>query len=339
MLVVGFSSCLSAQNQVLRLMTYNVENLFDTCRDERIADEEFLPGSERQWTSLRYWKKVGQISRVIAAAGGLTPIDIVVLCEVENDSVLRDLTERTRLNRFGYRFLSTSSHDLRGLDVALLYQPLRFKILSCISLPVPFRQDKERPTRDVLYVTGRTFSGDTLDIFACHFPSRRGGANSTSAYRERAANVVRHAADSVLRLRVNPSVVIMGDFNDEPRERSFVRGMKAVGVSKLSEKPSARYVILSDTLTAYDGQIQGTYRFKGRWNRLDHVVVNREMIGRSSGLRYAKGGCRILAFPFLLEKTSGDNPVLQLNRTYLGSYYHGGTSDHLPLILELVIDL
>mgnify|MGYP006378699983 FL=1 len=69
------------------------------------------------------------------------------------------------------------------------------------------------------------------------------------------------------------------------------------------------------------------------------MVVNREMIGRNSGLRYAKDGCRIFAFPFLLEKTSGDNPVLQLNRTYLGSYYHGGTGDHLPLILELVIDL
>lgn len=108
--------------QTFRVMTYNVENLFDTLHDAGFNDEEFLPGSNRRWNSPRYWGKQQKLARTIAAAGGAVPVDLVALCEVENDTVVNHLCRRTILRRLDYAYLVTQSKDARGIDVALLYQ-------------------------------------------------------------------------------------------------------------------------------------------------------------------------------------------------------------------------
>jgi hypothetical protein len=92
----------------LRVMTWNVENLFDTVHDQGFQDEEFLPQSERRWTSHRYWQKLTNVSKVIAAVAedGQVP-DLVGLCEVENDSVLHTLTTRSVLRQLGYHYVMT----------------------------------------------------------------------------------------------------------------------------------------------------------------------------------------------------------------------------------------
>ena len=74
------------------VMSYNVENLFD-CQDDSLKkDEEFLPNATRRWNYFKYKKKLDNIARVIVAVGGWTPPALVALCEVENDTVLTDLT-------------------------------------------------------------------------------------------------------------------------------------------------------------------------------------------------------------------------------------------------------
>ena len=207
----------------LRILTWNVENLFDTLHDEGCHDEEFLPISERKWTSPRYWRKQGAIARTLVAAAELQPIDLIGLCEVENDSVIHHLCRRTRLARLGYEYLISHSRDKRGVDVALLYQPVTMSLITHQSLRVPFDSLRERPTRDILHATFRAPRGDTIDVFIAHFPSRLGGAAHSSPYRERAANLIAHTADSLLRLRIRPHLIAMGDFNDEPSDPSIAR--------------------------------------------------------------------------------------------------------------------
>ena len=68
-----------------RAMEWNVENLYDTLHDEGFADEEFLPTAERRWNTPRYLHKQASLAKTILAAGGLQPVDLVALCEVEND--------------------------------------------------------------------------------------------------------------------------------------------------------------------------------------------------------------------------------------------------------------
>ena len=110
----------------LRVMSYNVENLFDYEHDNLKDDSEFLPDAQRKWNRKKYKRKLNAIASVITAVGEWEAPALVGLCEVENERALTDLTKRSKLRRQGYRFVMTDSPDERGIDVALLYQPGSF---------------------------------------------------------------------------------------------------------------------------------------------------------------------------------------------------------------------
>ena len=130
-------SLLTAQKEKnFRVMCWNVENLFDIRHDSLKNDYEFLPNALRHWNYTRYKKKLVSIARVITAVGEWTPPALVGLCEVENDSVMRDLVHYSPLKEHGYRYVMTHSPDERGIDVALLYQRDRFKLLFHRSVPI-----------------------------------------------------------------------------------------------------------------------------------------------------------------------------------------------------------
>ena len=109
-----------------KVMTYNVENFFDTRDNPTKNDDEFLPSGNRYWTQSRYYHKLQQIAKVISAAGEWSTPALIALCEVENDSVLSHLTRRTPLRWQDYRYIITQSPDPRGINVALLYQRDQF---------------------------------------------------------------------------------------------------------------------------------------------------------------------------------------------------------------------
>ena len=191
------------ENIQFRVACWNTENLFDTRHDSLKNDYEFLPNAIRHWNYNRYKKKLSDIARVITAIGEWNPPALIGLCEVENDTVLRDLTRRSPLQELDYRYVMTDSPDLRGIDVALIYQRDLFKLLSSRSISIPvFRQ--HRPTRDLLHVNGLLLTGDTLDVFVCHLPSRSGGAKESEPYRLHAAQILRTEVDSVLHTRLHP---------------------------------------------------------------------------------------------------------------------------------------
>ena len=210
-----------------RIMGYNVENLFDCRHDTLKNDREFLPDAVRRWNYTKYKKKLNAIARVIIAAGKWTPPALVALCEVENDSVLRDLTRYSVLREAGYRYVITHSPDERGINVALLYQRGIFKLLSNRSYPVMKPRRNRRPTRDILHVSGQLLNSDTLDVFVVHFPSRSGGAKASEPYRLAAAQRLKDTTDSLLRIRTHPQIIIMGDFNDYPDNKSIRKILKA----------------------------------------------------------------------------------------------------------------
>ena len=166
--VMGFCTLSFAQQIRFRVVSWNVENLFDIHHDSLKNDREFLPDALRHWNYTRYKKKLTDMARVITAVGEWEPPALVGLCEVENDTVLRDLTRRSPLKELNYRYVMTDSPDLRGIDVALLYQRDLFKLLSFRSVSIPPLK-QFRPTRDLLHVSGLLLTGDTLDVFVCHF--------------------------------------------------------------------------------------------------------------------------------------------------------------------------
>lgn len=304
-----------------RLMVYNVENAFDTRHDSLKQDEEFLPEGDKRWTVYRYWNKLNVLSKVIAAVGQERIPEIVTLCEVENDTVLFDLTRRSALRALGYQYVMTDSPDERGIDVALLYQPGVFRLLSVnrfrlnafwpLSKPYPYK-----PTRDILYVSGRVLSGDTLHLLVCHLPSKAGATRLTDRHRNFAARCLRQICDSILHRSPDARIVVSGDFNATSDDVVFRRWFSERGGMRL----------LPSRAPNDPRRVRGTYNYQGNWSTLDHLLVSPSVRVRS--------GVYIADFPFLLESDrvrGGLRPF----RTYLGPRYLGGYSDHLPLYVDL----
>lgn len=325
---------IQAQERRMRLVEWNVENLFDTLHDAGFQDMDFLPEGRNKWTQGRYFAKISTIARTLAALGGTMPADFVALCEVENDSVMVQLTRRSLLARLGYEYVMTHSLDVRGIDVALLYQPLSFRPVSVQSLRVPYDSLNNRPTRDILFVSGEVPTGDTIHIFVCHLPSRRGGVHASEPYRLRASGIIREKVDSLFAKDKEAKIIITGDFNDEPDNASIAQTLRAVPmpVSDVELSDTTLYVLTS-RLQAGLG-VEGTYKYKGRWNRLDNILVSSALLAPQSRLRTAEDHCAICTFPFLLEP-DGERGEVKVRHTYLGTYWHGGASDHLPLSLDL----
>ena len=293
----------------LTLVELNCENLFDCQHDSLKQDTEWLPASVRNWTPARYWRKMNSIGQEILSCQDDGIPDLVALVEVENDSVIFDLTRRSLLRHAGYEYLMTQSPDVRGIDVALLYQPMTFRPLCCDYLEVEPLEGM-RPTRDVLYVQGETSERDTLHVFVVHAPSRFGGEHPTRPNRrvvmERIMQVVRELPEDA-------KVIIAGDFND------------------YADSPSLQYLeqhgFINVTREARGSNgAQGTYRYQGEWESIDHVLVSRV-------LRDFVAESFINDAPFLLEEDKKYGGVKPL-RTYNGYRYQRGFSDHLPLVVR-----
>ena len=198
---------------LLTFVELNCENLFDYHHDEGKDDTEYLPEATRHWTKQRYWRKLNNIAQELLSCSDDGIPDLIALCEVENDSALIDLTKRSLLRNAGYEYLMTSSPDLRGIDVALLYSPFTFAPIRSYSIRVtPVEQ--MRPTRDILYACGQTVSGDTLHVFVVHFPSRFGGEKYSRPFRQAAADRLCQSIDSIQTVTSEPKILIAGDFND-----------------------------------------------------------------------------------------------------------------------------
>lgn len=295
----------------LTFMELNCENLFDTRHDSLKNDLEFLPDGSYKWMPYRYWAKLNHLGQEIVALSNPIP-DFVAMCEVENDSVMFDLTKRSLLRNAGYEYVMTSSPDERGIDVALLYQPASFALLHSHSIRIKPLPDT-RPTRDILYASGLIITGDTLHVFVVHAPSRRGGEQASRPYRLHVASQLAEAVDSVYAISRDAKIIIAGDFND------------------YADSPALQYLyehhlinISADAKGSHGAK--ATYRWHGEWRSLDQILCSPSLAAR-------KQSSVIGDLPFLLEddeKYGGKKPY----RTYLGPRYLGGYSDHLPLVVQ-----
>ena len=297
----------------------NCENLFDTVHDSLKNDTEFLPDGSYHWTRTRYWKKVNHLSQEIIALGELMDgwrlPDMIALCEVENDSAMIALTKRSLLRRAGYEYIMTDSPDERGIDVALMYQPVSFQLLSHYSIRIK-QHPNTRPTRDILYAKGVLIDDDTLHVFVVHAPSRRGGEQASRPYRLQVASLLAHSVDSIYSMNDSARIIIAGDFNDysDSPALKMLEGHHLVNISKEAKGRNGA---------------KGTYRYHGEWRSLDQMLCSRSL------QRLVKS-CEIGDLPFLLqddEKYGGKKPF----RNYLGPRYLGGYSDHLPLVATFTI--
>ena len=293
----------------------NCENLFDCRHDSLKNDTEFLPDGAYHWTRTRYWQKLDRIGQTILSCGVKEQTwqlpDMVALCEVENDSVLHDLTRRSLLRNARYDYVMTNSPDERGIDVALIYSPYSFRLIGSHSVRVkPIKG--MRPTRDILYASGVIASGDTLHVIVAHLPSRRGGEKYSRPFRMTAARQVAAVIDSIYNnVSDEAKIIVAGDFNDYSNSES-IQLLCSKRMAEVSEGAKGR------------NGAKGTYRYQGLWGSLDHILVSRPLADNATE-------CYVNDAEFLIERDEKYGGV-KPRRNYLGPRYLNGFSDHLPLV-------
>lgn len=305
---------------VFTLVELNCENLFDVKDDSLKQDEQFTPEGFYRWTYARYWKKVNRIGQEIISCGeqadGTFSIpDLVALCEVENDSVVHDLTHRSMLRNAGYEYVVTDSPDERGIDVALLYSPLTFGYIRSYPIRIAPRKNM-KPTRDILYVEGCTASGDTLHVFVVHAPSRSGGEIETRPNRALVTKRLAQSVDSIMQISPDANIIVAGDFNDSHDGHSM-------GVLY-----DAGLVSVSKDAKGKNGA-GGSYKYRGEWETIDQVLL--------SGSLAAGAECRVHDAPFLLCKDE-DYGGMRPFRNFQSIKWRNGFSDHLPLVARFQVN-
>jgi endonuclease/exonuclease/phosphatase family metal-dependent hydrolase len=316
--------------QLFRVVFYNVENLFDTIDDPAKNDADFLPGSRIAWTMERYQAKLDRLSQVISAMAGDKPAAVIGVCEVENKDVLNDLVASPAILKYQYQVIHRESPDERGIDNALLYDPEQFRPASVRAIPVDITSFGEDHTRDILYVKGVTSKNktDTLHIFVNHWPSRSEGKEVSEPKRLVAAHVLKEATDSLIALNNHPLIIIMGDFNDEPSDKSLTEGLGAFPPST-SIEPAKLYNLGYPPFQ----QGKGTLYYKD-WDLFDQVIVNGAFLMNTKGITVPFAEEGIFSPDWLLYKNN--DGTLRPNRTAAKEYY-GGYSDHLPVYLDMMI--
>ncbi len=307
----------------VRLMFYNVENLFDIYDDTLTEDEEFLPEGLRRWNYQRYNRKVNSLFKTILAAGEWEPPAIAAFCEIENRKVLEDLVYSTNLSKYKYDIVHEDSPDERGIDVCLIFRKELAEIIDYSYLKTSVVTGDEFRTRDVLYARF-LINNDTIHLFVNHWPSRRGGVLAGEAQRIKIAEMVRKKVDSIfISSHRNAQIIILGDFNATPEDRvmSILAGQEDNGSSLVN---------LSENLP--DGV--GTYRYMGTWEKIDQVIVSDMLVNRNAKVFTEPGLLQVFRPDFLLKKDL-KYPGLRPFSTYSGYRYQGGYSDHLPVLLDL----
>ena len=312
---------------------YNLENLFDTCHDAGKKDYEFLPTGSYKWNGLKYSHKLANLARVLPDMGtDVHPNGCVAIgvSEVENAKALDDLVAQPALAARGFKYCHIEGPDRRGVDCALLYDPKQFKVNGVVLHPYVQSLEKDSAffTRGFLTVSGE-MAGEPLTIIVNHLPSRFSG----SFYREQGARQLTVIKDSILKSNPKTKVLIMGDMNDDPMDKSMaeeLRGRREIEEVGKNDMYNPWWNVLAKDCT-------GTLLYNGSWNLFDQILLTPNLLCKPgkrdySTLKYLK--CQVFRRDYLFQQEGKykGSPL----RTHAGGIWLDGYSDHLPTIVYLV---
>ncbi len=329
---ISYLKAQSSENyQVAGIAFYNLENLFDTIRDPNIRDSEFLPEGDKNWTGARYQEKLNHLAKVITNIGREVGLDgplLLGVAEVENRRVLEDLCKTEILTGKNYQIIHQDSPDRRGIDVAFLYRGNYFRPIAFQSHRLQLKDQADFKTRDQLVVSG-ILDRDTLHVVVNHWPSRSGGEKRSEPRRLEAAALSRHICDSIYQLHPEAKILVMGDFNDDPSNESIRKVMRAGGKSQGLAAGDFFNPMFEMHKKGY-----GTLAYRDNWQIFDQILLSDALVDeQDQGYVYLPGSAQVFA-PSWLKQSEGRFRGYPF-RTYVGSNYKGGYSDHFPVYLLL----
>ncbi len=334
-LLLGVSASVSAYAQERKMYRtfgvafYNLENLFDTINNNGKYDFEFSPQGSYRWDGAKYWKKINNIAYSISQmTTKTTPIGpaVIGVSEIENITVLQDLVKADAIKEWNLQICHHDSPDARGVDVGLLYNPKLFRVINVTNHRLVVPELPRFKTRDQMCVVG-LMGGSRVAVIVNHWPSRRGGEKESSWLREAAASLSRSIADSLYKIDPKMGVIVMGDLNDDPHNKSVAETLGAV--KKIADTKEGGF--FNPFWEKLDKGI-GSYIYRGGWDLFDQIIVNKNLVDGACGLKFR--GAEVLNKPFLIQEDGQYKGYPK--RTFSSGAWNGGFSDHLPTEIYLV---
>jgi predicted extracellular nuclease len=328
-LFILFINCIIGQNKnIFYVASWNVENLFDTLDDKTKDDNEFLPESDKNWNHEKYNLKINNLTKVISDMNDKQGPDLLGLIEVENINVVEDLLKNlNKANDKSYKIVHIESLDPRGIDNALIYNSDIFEVIKTTPLRIQLETENTE-TRYILKIElaiKKTEDSNSLIVYVNHWPSRRGGEDVSEKNRISAAKTLIEDIEKLAKL--NPYILIFGDFNDEPENASIKSILGAKGFDDLTNKE----INLLNLASEKKKNGEGTFYYKGNWNMLDQMIISKNLVdGKIIG--YVPESFEIFKPEYMVTK-EGFYKGSSIP-TYGGKKYLGGYSDHFPIVAK-----
>lgn len=310
-------------DQQLSVAFYNIDNLYDTQDDTSHKDDDFTPNGKYQWDKSRYEQKIRNLNKVLSIISDGNPPDVFGVCELESALALSDLLKTKNFKNL-YSFVHYNSPDERGVDVALVYKTSKFKVLESKNYKVVLSKDSNDRTRDILYVKGISpINNDTFSFIVCHYPSRKEGKNESEQNRLDASAQCLKIISEKIHLQTQ-NLIVLGDFNDQPWDKSMQTVLGASSHNKVPNAPlqNLMYELPKET---------GSYFFRGHWERLDQIIIS-AALRDGKGSDYIEGSLAVVKEDWMIQKGKFEGYPL---RTFGGENWLNGYSDHLPVRINI----
>ncbi|WP_312764907.1 endonuclease/exonuclease/phosphatase family protein [Epilithonimonas sp.] len=295
-------------NQELFLF-YNVENFYPP------NQEAF---GFHNWDGYKYNLKVRKIINVFRFVEedlGQLP-SVIGLAEIGAKSVLEDLIKEDSPIK-DYEIIYEPSSDSRNLSVALLFDKRKLALERYQTLKFQLDEEKGFDTRDILH-TEFLHQGKKLHILVIHLPSKR----NQDAKKEQRDHIIEKLKETVQKLSdKNEPVIIMGDFNENPDNETLQELLYDNNREKILTNPFEA-IFENNQFSTYHGK---------RGVCFDQMIYTEKSLVELSDLN--KIGAEIYNSPRLRNKDNKNQKYP--HRTYSGSRYMGGCSDHFPVVLRL----
>ena len=335
---------------------WNLENLFGPANHSPRPDwvKKDVKGDLKGWTTALYKAKLKQLAKVIAAMNEGGGPDILGVCEVEDEHVLKDLVAAIAPMLPDRKFATVFASDdrgSRGIDTAFIYDENQFTVDE--SLVFNHFVMRRTGTRDILQATFKQVaSGKEIVVMANHWPSRFGGSAEDSAgFRATAGETLSYWHSRIFEaapLKDRTPVVAFGDFNDDPWDRSVT--VNALATRERGDVRRARsprfynltweYLITAaEDLNGKQRQIEGTLYYDNNGNLFDQILLNRPLLdaNKDSGFKFVDRSAGLFAFPAMVSHKTGEGPrrfglpkgnaSKNVDKT--------GFSDHFPIVLKI----
>jgi predicted extracellular nuclease len=329
-LIYSLSQDIPSAKNTCTIAFWNVDNLFDIINDPAVNDEDFLPASPKQWNKEKYEKKISDLAKVLSSLNEKELPSVIGLAEVENQKALEDLAASQKLRRGKYGIIHYDSKDPDGLDVALLYKKDEIEIIDSKSIPIVSGFDIKDVTRDILYVKCKIKDDNIFHLFINHWPSRLPNEQESEIKRISAAITLRKEVDNILNFENKARIIIMGDFNDEPTNKSITQILNA------TDKRKNLYYrdLYNMTYDAHNLRDEGSVYKNDTWLMFDQIIVSPELFSKGSGYYLSFGEGKVYRGEEN-QKSDTQSKIKAPEPTYTGDNYIGGPGSHFPVFVLL----